>query len=966
MFDYVKNSLSKVVRSRIIIATVLFIGLGLVLVCRLFDLQIINGESYVNDHSLQILKETSLKSTRGNIYDSDGNALAYNQLAYTVTFQDVSNYDTTRETNLFLNGTLYNLMKLIESKGDEIDTDWGISLNEDGEYEFAYSGYTHNRWLADIYGVSLISSLKEEQLNATPDEVMETLTTKSSYYGILVEYTAEERSSYNVPETYSKEELLKLTILRSKVAANNYQKYVEAEIASNVSAETVAVILEYQDVYPGVDVTEDSIRIYDDSIYFASLIGYTGEVSAEELESLNSSGGNYSSGDIVGKTGLEQYFESELQGQKGSQTVYVDSLGSVVGNVSQIDPQPGNNIYLTLNRDYQIAAYKILEEYIAGIVYSNLVDASEFDRENSTSANIKIPVYDVYYALFENNVIDVDHLSSDDASSVEQRVYQAFLAKESSVFSFIRSELTSETPTAYQDLEKEYQAYFSYIVNDMLMDDTGILDADAIDREDATYIAWTTDETISLREYLLYAISQDWVDVTRIPLTSDYLDSNEIFTALADYIEEYLAQDEGFSRQVYRYMIENEQLSGSDICLILFDQGIIGMNEEDYTNLSVGALTAYDFIRSKIYTLELTPAQLALEPCSGSVVVTDLNGNVLACVTYPGYDNNKLANDMDDDYYYKLYNDLSYPFYNKATQEATAPGSTFKLVTSTAGMLEGVIDPVDSYIECLGLFEDDDPAIRCWIYSETLGYGSHGSESLVTAIRDSCNYYFNTVGRMLGLDSEGNYSDSTAVQTLSKYATMYGLDSTTGIEVGESAPTLATSDAPRMAMGQSNMSFTTTQLARYAATLANGGSSYDLTLLSEIRDASGNILEEKEPVLHSTVEMSDSQWNAIHSGMRAVVENSSVFDDMTGIEVAGKTGTAEESTVKANHGLFIGYAPYDEPEIAIAARITNGYTSRNAASVAKDVINYIYQLKDEDTIIDGLANEVQAGNTTAD
>lgn len=966
MFKYVKNSMSRAVRSRIIVMTVLFLLLAFVLVYRLFTLQIVKGEEYVNEHTLAILKETTVKSTRGNIYDSDGNALAYNKLAYTITFEDVSSYDTTRETNLYLNGALYNLMKLIEANGDEIETDWGISLDNAGTYVFNYSGYTHNRWLADLYGESYISSLDEEQLNVTAADLMAMLTEKSTYYGILTDYTAEERARFDVPETYTKEELLKLTILRAKVAANNYQKYLETEIASDVSEETVAVILENQDNYPGVDVVEGSVRVYEDSVYFANLLGYIGEISSEELESLNAEGGSYSAGDIVGKTGLEQYFESELQGKKGSKTVYVDSLGAVVSEQSEIAPQSGNNVYLTLDRDYQIAAYHILEEYIAGIVYSNLVDATEFDRESSTSDNIKIPVYDVYYALFENNVINVDHLSSDDASSVEKRVYQSFLAKESTVFSTIRAELVSESPTAYQDLEDEYQAYFSYIVNDMLMDDTGILDEASIDKEDATYIAWTTEETISLREYLLYAISRGWVDVTKIPLTSEYLDSNEIFQALADYIEEYLTKDEGFSRQVYRYMIENEQLSGTDICLILFDQGIISMNEEDYNNLSSGALGAYDFIRSVIYNLQITPAQLALEPCSGSVVVTDMEGDVLACVTYPGYDGNRLANDMDDDYYYQLYSDLSYPFYNKATQEATAPGSTFKLVTSTAGMLEGVVDPNGTIIDCTGVFEDDDPSINCWIYSETYKSGSHGAETLVTAIRDSCNYFFNQVGRWLGTDSSGSYSDSAAVATLAEYASLYGLDAKTGIEVGESAPTLATSDAPRMAMGQSNMSFTTTQLARYASTLANSGSCYDLTLMTKITDSDGNVLEENEPVLHSTVNMTDSQWDTIHSGMKAVVENSSVFDDFSGIEMAGKTGTAEESRVKANHGLFIGYAPYDEPEIALAVRITNGYSSRNAASVAKDVVNYIYALKEASEIIDGQANVTGYSNTTAD
>ena len=120
-------------------------------------------------------------------------------------------------------------------------------------------------------------------------------------------------------------------------------------------------------------------------------------------------------------------------------------------------------------------------------------------------------------------------------------------------------------------------------------------------------------------------------------------------------------------------MIQNYQISGKDICLLLFDQGILKMNEEDYSALENGAVSAYDFIMAKIYSLEITPAMLALEPCTGSLVATDPNtGEVLACVSYPGYDNNRLANTMDSDYYSKLLTNQSRPFYNNATQEKTA------------------------------------------------------------------------------------------------------------------------------------------------------------------------------------------------------------------------------------------------------------------------------------------------------
>lgn len=964
MFNYVKNSLSKGIRSRILILTIFMILLAAILIYRLFDLQIINGEDYLNNFTMSIRKERTIKSTRGTIYDSDGNPLAYSQLAYSVVFEDNLDTDSTEEHNLALNGILYGLMNVIEENGDEIITDFGIALDENGEFYFTYSGFNLQRFKADIYGQPYIDGMTEEQANATADQMIADM---AEDYGLEAgTFTEEERAPYGLPDSYSQEVLLKMIIMRSNVAANSYQKYLTTEIANNVSEDTVAIIMENKDIYQGVDIEEDSIRVYEDSEYFSSLIGYTGQISAEELEEYNGNGGNYEGGDIVGKVGLERYFESELQGVKGSKVVYVDNLGTTIEEESQTSPQAGNDIYLTIERDLQKAAYDILEQYIAGIVYSNMVNTRDFDRESATSANIRIPVYDVYYALFENNVIDVDHLSDPDASSVEQRVYQSFQAKQEQVFNYLREQLTTSDPIAYQDLDEEWQAYMSYIVNTMLMDETGLLDEEGIDTNDETYLAWTRDETISLKEYLTYAISQGWLDVTQLPVESEYLDSNEIFNALADYIQEYLAGDEGFSRQIYKYMIMNDQISGTDICLLLFDQGILEMNESDYNSLASGSLGAYDFIRAKILSLEITPAQLALEPCTGSVVITDMQGNVLACVSYPGYDSNRLSNNMDSNYFYRLSTDLSSPFYNRATQEVTAPGSTFKLVTATAGMTEGIVSPYYT-ISCTGVFEDDDPPINCWIYNDALGYGSHGAETLITAIQDSCNFYFNTVGLMLGQDASGNYSDSSAIETLTKYAEMYGFDSTTGIEISETSPSIATSDAPRASMGQSNHAFTTSQLARYAATLANGGSCYDLTLLDRITDSGGNILEEKEPVLHSTVEMTDEQWNAIHTGMHQVIteSQSEVFGDLN-LQVAGKTGTAEESSDRANHGLFICYAPYDEPEIAMSVRITNGYSSRNAASVARDILSYYFALEDTSDILTGTATQVQEGATVRD
>lgn len=155
-------------------------------------------------------------------------------------------------------------------------------------------------------------------------------------------------------------------------------------------------------------------------------------------------------------------------------------------------------------------------------------------------------------------------------------------------------------------------------------------------------------------------------------------------------------------------------------------------------------------------------------------------------------------------------------------------------------------------------------------------------------------------------------------------------------------------------MGQGTHAYATVQLARYVATIASSGTCYNLTLLDKITDSEGRTIQEQNPTIHGYVEATDDVWNAIHTGMNQMVNNNEYIKDV-GIEMAGKTGTAEETGVPS-HALFVGYAPYDEPQIALACRITNGYSSSLAALLSKDMIQYIFNLKTRDELITGHAS----------
>ena len=952
----IKRIFKKISLKRTTVLILVFVIMSVVLVRRLFDLQIIQGEDYISKFQARTTKERVLKSTRGNILDRNGDILASNVLSYSLTLEDNGTYTSTREKNLTLNGVAYQVLQILHSNGDDITHSFHIVVDKNGEYAFdVVEGFTLNRFRADIYGQALIDDLKDEQKTATADQMMEFLTGSEKFSIVLSgdrAYTEDELISHGLPLTLTKQEMLDIATIRYELNTNSFKKYMQVTIATNVSEKSVAAIMENKTGLQGIDVVEDSIRQYIDDESMAPILGYTGKASSEELTELRKQNPDYSNDAIVGKAGIEQYMELTLQGTDGKETVSVDNLGKVlkIDEGTKVEPVAGDDVQLTIETDWQSAIYQILKQRVAGVLLTKIDAAKTFDYTYVTDASqIRIPIYDVYNALISNSVIDITKFSNEDASDIEKNLYAKFQQKQQRVFDTISTKLNGSNPPAYKDEDEETQEYLSYICNDLLRDTLGIISKDAIDTSDATYKAWTTDETISLKDYLTYATSQGWIDISSFSPEGEYLDSEEIYQALTAYIIDYLSTDTGFSKLLYKYMLQEDTISGQEICLVLYEQGVLDKNDDDYENLASGAMGAYDFMINKIYTLEIEPAQLALMPCSASAVVVDVKtGDVVALVSYPGYDNNRLTNDMDTDYYAKLALDQSSPFFNKATQQTTAPGSTLKLLSTIAGMEEGIIDE-GTYIECTGTFDYVDPPINCWYKN------GHGSLDIRTAIEQSCNYFFNMIGFQLGKVGDNEFSEVQSLNKLQEYASLIGLDRKTGIELSEATPKVSDAKAVPSYMGQGNNLFTTSELARYATVMATSGNVFKLTLLDKVMDPKGDVIQEYEPEIEDVVNISSNIWDVIHDGMRRVIQTHSQFDGL-GVEVAGKTGTAELDLRHPNHGLFVGYAPASDPEYAVAIRIANGYSSGNACLIANDIFKYMYNLADKDSILTGIAS----------
>lgn len=900
MFKHILEDLLTFVRQRTVILSIVFVFMIGILVHRLFELQIVNGEDYLNTFTYRIQKDTELKSPRGTIYDCNGQPLAYNKLSYSVTIED----STLLTDNTTKNTMIAALIDFIESTGNELIYDIPLNQEDNGDIVFTAGENTILRFKKDVYSSE---TLTEKQLASTAEEV----------------YTyMRSRSLFNLDASYSTEEALKILSVRFDLYMKRYEKYLSVTVATDVNDELVAAVKENTDILPGVEIQQDYTRVYADSKYFSNITGYIGSISEEELAKYEEEGNDtYSQNDQIGKTGAESYFESKLKGEKGSQKLYVNSLGSVLEVAERVDPVPGQDVYLSIDANLQKAGYDILEERIAGILLAYM---SEGDA--STDEDIFIPIKEFYYALIDNNVISLSHLSAENATDEEKSFWKKYTDYEASV----RDTLKERMGTQLEKLDDEYKSYMLMAYS--MLRGNGVLQTSSLDDNDQTLANWNEGKC-SFSELMQYAITKDIINITDLELSSDYLDTDEIYAAIVDYVSENLPSYEDFEKEAYYYMLEKDYIDGREICLLLYAQKVLE-EDSDYEKLKSGELSPYQFMYNKIYYLEITPDMLALPPCSGSFIITDINtGQVKALISYPGYDANQINNVA---YFSSLINNGSSPFYNRATQQATAPGSTFKIISSITGLEEGVIDEED-YVTDLVEYTKIEPHAFCW------NSAGHGTINVEQAIEYSCNYFFYELGYQLGLTEDGELSNKQGLALLSKYASMFGLDSVTGIELPETEPNISDESVVHSAIGQGTHNYTPAQLVRYITAVANSGKLYELTILDKITDSDGNVIEEKEPVLTRQIELSENTWNIIHRGMYKVCNESSYSLKMgdLGVTLAGKSGTAQESELMPNHGLFVGYAPYENPEIAAALVIPNGHGSGNVLDLYAELMcNY--------------------------
>lgn len=357
------------------------------------------------------------------------------------------------------------------------------------------------------------------------------------------------------------------------------------------------------------------------------------------------------------------------------------------------------------------------------------------------------------------------------------------------------------------------------------------------------------------------------------------------------------------------------------------------------------------------YTMEGKLDEVREDIQGGAIVVVDVKtGEPLAIASYPTFDLSSIIEDYSD-----LLEAENDPLFNRALNGAYEPGSTFKPCTAIAGLTENIIN-TETQIECTGLFTkyaDQGYAPACWIYTQTDGQLTHGYDNVTEAIKDSCNVFFYTV------------ADNLGIRKLMEYAKNFGLGESTGIELSETTGNMANpdnhlnydvdswvdGDTVQAGIGQSDSMFTPLQLAEYCAAIANGGTRHSAAILKSVRsyDYSRQLYQKETEVL-STVDSADYNWAAVQRGMYLMANDitsssSTVYYALSNysyngvsLPVAAKTGTSQLGEDKTNNAIFMCYAPFDDPEIAIAIVVERGQSGANLSKTARNVLDAYFSL----------------------
>lgn len=915
--------LGELCKNRLVILFSCVFVIFIMLTLRLFSLQIIQGEKFQQDLKTSIMNKVSLPASRGQIYDRYGRPLATNQVAFSVKIDDSTKIDLTDKRNKLILDFAYEL----NDKGTPLtDT---LPITKTQPYSFTFKDKeTEKTW-------KLNAGIKKSNLNITPQETLDFLTQK-----------------YEIPKGHS--DAFKRAVISFALEVDDRNLMLILLINTlEKNGETLVDDLPISNTIPYTflfDNNENKEITWKQSVAMKKEeLNFTAPQTMEYLIDFFAIPNNMPQALTRKAISLKYSLYLERYRKYQPITVALDVSDKTLSSVEENqDAFPGVLIDTDSLRKYPYGEYfSHILGYIRKISEEEYADFKQYKDENGNQiySNTDIIGKDGIEKLNEQDLNGKDGEMLVEVDSRGRRI-NTIETKEPVSGKNVFLTLDSE-------LQKKSFEYLESALKDVLINKL-------------------TSRSSKVRPITLKQLFISMINANKIPIDKICSAESGEQKAIHNYILQQnpsfvlsTKDDLDFAKQVISDGIDAGAISTKQMVLLLIEQGKLTADEEYLARIQSGSLSPLSVVIQKLESGELRPADTALDPCTGSIVVSKVDsGEVLALVSYPSYDNNELVNNFNNEYYTQLSNDfVTTPMVNRPLKEKKAPGSTFKMITAIAGLETGVITP-SSLIRDLGSFtKASKPYAKCWIYGG--GGGTHGSINVTSALEQSCNYFFYETAYRMGNAPNGTSLES--ITTLNDYMVAFGLNDYSGVEIGEYPPSMASAknkedgikwrnpdattsqtrwvdgDSIRAAIGQSVNNYAPIHINKYIATLANGGTRYKMHLLSKIENSHGTINRSIDEIVENDIMIAPENLNAVYNGMLMVTQGTrgtlrTVFKDFP-IDVAAKSGTAQEKLDRDSHAWFVGFAPYDDPQIAITVMIPFGETTGSpSAVIAKNII----------------------------
>ncbi|MDZ5253090.1 penicillin-binding transpeptidase domain-containing protein [Clostridium sp. LIBA-8841] len=927
-----KSGRASIDRYKILIGIMIIVFVSIVV--RLVYLQVFNYDEYKQRADTRSMRFLSEQAPRGKIYDSNGDILATNRQTYTLTFTE------TDESKKNFYTTIDKVYAILKQNNQAILDNFKLRIDENGKLYFDVSGdaeklrFLKDRGLGDEVKNTLYKNkegdltaeeedkIDQELLKITPEQAFDYLVKEYTLYDVL-NPSEEEAKAYTkmkpeeitdiILKKYSLQDIRGYMVVKDAIKMQSFSGYKPVTIAKDINKDTAFIFYQRLNDLPGIDVSIEPMRYYPYNELGSDVLGYVSSINGDQKAKYEARGYDAST-DLIGKAGIEAAFENELKGVKGGTTVKVNSSGRKTDELYDLESYPGNNVHLSIDKDIQYSAETMMKYTLNYLQHQS--PGGGVDTRNATrGAAVAIEV-DTGRVLalvsepgFNPNEFAKGELDPAVAKEYFQPDYEAFAQQLISRNGLNKTvdDLFPKNPKTgvREDVYDLYpKRFYNYATLGMVAPGSTFKPVTSVAMLEDGVRKPTDTMVVSEEQFgrsypeIFGTNSANW------PRDKNYIGTVDLYTALMKSSNSYYF--DGAVRLYYK--------NGGD-----------PYGDGRYKKSSIEAL---DSIAKYAWQFGLGIDPNSDQKASTGLEISENFGQVYNFESYKKQTISLMRFTLVDSLEKGTFVNTSSPEFPTVNIGVNDRDSK-ELATAKESIKKDIEDTLNKI--------GDGNTVDDKVLTETLTKDFKNLYSVYPEYQESVKNF----GGIKAKD-EDEKVDKAINLTVQK---------TVAWVIGDIAYQIV---SPRnltdSAIGQSISNFTPVQLASYVATLANGGTRYKTHLVDKITDAQGNIVEEFKPEVLNKVDMSQSTLDAIKEGMKRVEQTGTASQIMGSfpISTAGKTGTAtfrndQSDYGRTDYGVYISFAPLDNPKIAVATVIYDGGHGYFGASVARAIYETYYR-----------------------